>query len=516
MAANVVQALAAVLTLLVITRALWYLLWRPYAVARWFEQQGIRGPPYKFLVGSLPDCQRMLVAGRVKDLDTSSHDCITTVQPFFRKWASLYGKTFLYWLGPTPALCTTDIEIVKKVLSDRTDMFQKDYLNPSLEAILGNGVIFANGDDWKRRRKFIHPAFSQEKIKSMSAITLECTQQMMEQWRTQMQESNMQQAEIDMRYDSDDIAMRVIARVMLGKNYREAWEVFMAGREQLKLAAYAFADPPVPGFRYLPTRRNRRTWQLDKLVRSKITEIIKARLASSVYGDDLLGQMLWLQRSGAGANAETLSTEEMVGECRTFFMAGYETSANLITWAMFLLASHPRWQEMVRDEVVQEFPAHKPPLGDGLGKLKLLNMLLWETLRLYGPISFLQRKTASDTILTHVKVPKGTMITIPLVMLHRDKEVWGPDADEFNPMRFQNGFARAAKHSHALLAFSYGPRVCVGQNFAMVEVQIVIATMLKSFSFSLSPTYVHKPSNFVTLTPKYGLPLIVRNLQLTR
>ena len=82
----------------------------------------------------------------------------------------------------------------------------------------------------------------------MSAITLECTQQMMEQWHTQMQESNMQQAEIDMRYDSDDIAMRVIARVMLGKNYREAWEVYMAARDQLKLAAYAFADPPVPGF----------------------------------------------------------------------------------------------------------------------------------------------------------------------------------------------------------------------------------------------------------------------------
>ena len=142
-------------------------------------------------------------------------------------------------------------------------------------------------------------------------------------------------------------------------------------------------------------------------------------------------------------------------------------------------------------------------------------MLLLETLRLYGPIAFLQRKTASDTIITHVKVPKGTMITIPLVMLHQDKEVWGPDADEFNPMRFQNGFARAAKHSHALLAFSFGPRVCAGQNFAMVEVQIVIATIIKSFSFTLSPTYVHKPSNFITLMPKYGLPLIVRNLQLT-
>ncbi|KAM3393451.1 hypothetical protein ACQJBY_014253 [Aegilops geniculata] len=510
---NVVQALAAALMLLVITRALWYLLWRPYAVARWFGRQGIRGPPYKFLVGSLPECQKMIVAARAKGLDTSSHDCITTVQPFFRKWSSMYGKTFLYWLGPTPALCSTDLELVNKVLTDRTEMFRKDYSNPSLEAVLGNGVVFANGDDWKRRRKFIHPAFNQEKIKSMSAITLECTQQTMERWGALMQENNRQQAEIDMMHDSDEIAMSVIARVMLGKSYKEAWEVFIAGKEQLKLATYGFADPPVPGFRYLPTRRNRRTWHLDKLVKHKISQIIDARLASSVYEDDLLGQMLQLQLQ-ACSSAESLSTEEMVGECRTFFAAGYNTSASLITWAMFLLASYPRWQEMVREEVVREYPAHQLPLVDSPGKLKLLNMLLLETLRLYGPIAFLQRKTTSDTILAHVKVPKGTMITIPLVMLHRDKEIWGPDADEFNPMRFQNGLSRAAKHSRALLAFTCGPRVCAGQNFAMVEVQIVIATIIKSFSFTLSPTYMHKPTNFITLMPRYGLPLIVRNLQL--
>ncbi|KAM3213166.1 hypothetical protein ACQJBY_065900 [Aegilops geniculata] len=514
MGPNIGQALATVLTLLIATRALWRLIWRPYAVARWFGRQGIRGPPYKFLVGSLPEWQRLLAAGRATDLDTSSHDCITTVQPFFRKWASQYGKIFLYWLGPTPALCFTDTELVKKVLTDRTDMFQKDYLNPSLEAILGNGVVFANGDDWKRRRKFIHPAFNQEKIKSMSAIASECTQQKMERWCAQIEDSNSQQAEIDMRLDSDEIAMSVIGRVMLGKNYKEAWEVFIAGREQSKLAAYAFADPPVPGYRYLPTRRNRRMWQLEKLVRSRMSQIIEARLASSIYGDDLLGQMLQLQQT-CSRSAETLSTEEMVGECRTFLAAGYETSANLITWAMFLLASNPWWQEMVREEVVREYPAHQLPSAEAPGKLKLLNMFLLETLRLYGPVPFVQRKTALDTIVAHMKVPKGTMITIPLMMLHRDKEVWGPDADEFNPMRFQNGFSSATKKSPVLLAFSFGPRVCAGQNFAMVEMLIVIATMLKSFSFSLSPTYVHKPTASFILMPKYGLPLIVRNMQQT-
>lgn len=392
----------------------------------------------------------------------------------------------------------------------RTDVFQKDYLNPSLDSVFGNGVIFANGDDWKRRRKFVHPAFNQETIKSMSAIAWECMQQTMEWWCIQLQ--GQQQAEIDMRHDSDEIAMGVIARVMLGKDHEEAREVFVAGREQLKIATYASADPPLPGFRYLPTRRNRRMWQLDKLVTSKISPILKARLASSVYEDDLLGQMLQLQACRS-SGAETLSSQEMIGECRTLFAAGYETSASIITWAMFLLSSYPRWQEMVREEVVREYPAHQPPTVDALGKLKLLNMLLLETLRLYCPITFIQRKTSSDTILANIKVPKGTIMSIPLLMLHRDKEVWGPDAHEFNPMRFQSGVLRDTKLSRALLAFSYGPRVCAGQNFAMVEVQIVIATILRSFSFSLSPTYVHKPSNFVTLLPRYGLPLIVRNLQ---
>jgi PHYB activation tagged suppressor 1 len=123
------------------------------------------------------------------------------------------------------------------------------------------------------------------------------------------------------------------------------------------------------------------------------------------------------------------------------------------------------------------------------------------------------RKPASDTNLANIQVEKGTVILIPLAMMHRDKDVRGPDADEFNPMRFQNGTSRAAKYANSLLSFSYGPRACSGQNFAMIEVQTVIVMMLKRFSFTLSPKYIHKPTNFLTLTPRYGLPLIVRNLQ---
>ncbi|VAI52596.1 unnamed protein product [Triticum turgidum subsp. durum] len=144
--------------------------------------------------------------------------------------------------------------------------------------------------------------------------------------------------------------------------------------------------------------------------------------------------------------------------------------------------------------------------------LAQLHMVLLETSRLYPPVVYIQRKAASDTVLGGIKVPQGTIISIPIGMLHRDKEVWGPGADEFNPMRFEQGVTKAAKDSKALLTFSLGPRVCTGQNFGIVQVQVVMAMILSNFSISLSPEYVHKPKYLLSLTPRLGMPLILRNL----
>ncbi|KAL6878369.1 hypothetical protein ACP4OV_012539 [Aristida adscensionis] len=520
MGADVAWAALHLALLLSLPLALWHLLWRPRAIASSLARQGVRGPPYRFLAGSMPEAKRLVAAGRrgVPPLHAASHDIIPVLLPQFHRWVAEYGRTFLFWIGPIPAIFTLDLELIKQVLTDRTGMFPKDFMIPVLKNLFGNGVILINGDDWKRHRKVVLPAFNHDKLKSMSVVTAEVTGHMIQQWREQIKQTGAQTVEIDMIPAFCDLTEEIIGRVAFGMNRSqpEAKQVVSAMREMQKLGTAATIQAPI--LWYLPTRSNFRVRQLNRLLGTNIMSIMQARVAAKDakggdgYGDDLVGLLLDAWSSERPGNSETLSTQEVIDEFKTFFAAGQETTATLLVWAMFLLSVHPHWQEKVREEIFRECPDGELPNADVLGKLKLLHMVLLETSRLYPPIVYIQRRTGSNVVLAGISVPKGTVISIPIGMLHRDKEIWGPDADEFNPARFENGVSKAAKDPKALLSFSLGPRACTGQNFGIMEAQVVIAMILRKFSFSLSPKYVHKPKYLLSLTPKLGMPLIVSNL----
>jgi PHYB activation tagged suppressor 1 len=141
-----------------------------------------------------------------------------------------------------------------------------------------------------------------------------------------------------------------------------------------------------------------------------------------------------------------------------------------------------------------------------------MTMVLLETLRLYCPIIVMMRKPIADVKLGSLNLRKDNEIVIPVPILHRDKEVWGDRANEFDPRRFENGITKAAKIPHAHIGFSIGPRSCIGQNFAMLEAKSMLAIILQKFSFTLSPKYVHAPADRFSLQPKFGLPVILSPL----
>jgi len=492
--------------------ALAYLVWRPRAITRQLRAQGVGGPGYKFFAGNLAEIKQLRAETAGAALDVGSHDFVPMVQPHFRKWIPIHGRTFLYWFGARPNMCIADVNVVKQVLFDRNGLYPKNIGNPNIARLLGKGLVLTDGDDWKRHRKVVHPAFNMDKLKMMTVTMSDCAGSMMSEWKAKLAKGG--DVEIELSSQFEELTADVISHTAFGSSYTEGKRVFLAQRELQFLAFSTVFNVQIPGFRYLPTKKNLHISKLDKEVRTMLMNIIKSRLAAKDnmgYGNDLLGLMLEACTPEHG-DSPLLSMDEIIDECKTFFFAGHDTSSHLLTWTMFLLSTHPEWQGKLREEVLGEC-GNEVPTGDMLNKLKLVNMFLLETLRLYAPVSVIQRRTGLDLEVGGIKVPEGTVLTIPIATIHRDKEVWGEDADEFKPMRFENGVTMAAKHPNALLSFSSGPRSCIGQNFAMIEAKAVIAVILQRFSFSLSPKYVHAPMDVITLRPKFGLPMILKSLE---
>jgi len=229
--------------------------------------------------------------------------------------------------------------------------------------------------------------------------------------------------------------------------------------------------------------------------------------------DDLLGILLEsnskeIEESGVG-----LSIEEVIEECKFFYIAGSETTSNLIVWTMVCLSLHQEWQIQAREEVLQVM-GDKEVDFEGLKNLKILTMILNEVLRLYPPINMLTRETHKETKLGNMMIPSGVMLSLPTIHVHHDPKIWGDDVNEFKPERFSQGIINATKGkgSTPFFPFSNGPRVCVGQNLAMTEVKIAMTMILQRFSFELSPSYKHSPFNVITLPPQFGAQLILRKI----
>ncbi|CAN1133027.1 Cytochrome P450 709B2 [Linum perenne] len=497
------------------------LLWRPYVLTKHFENQGISGPPYHLLYGCLDEMKKLGREAKHMLLDNHSNDITPKIMPHYHKWFSKYGDTILYWYGVQPRITVMDPEIAKQILSNKFGFFVKSTYRPSI--VIGKGLVLLDGPVWARRRRVLNPAFSMDKLKAMINRMTSCTLEMAAEWEEQAAASkDGSSSEIRINSAFQKLTADIISHTSFGSSYLQGIQAFKALTHLQSRSAAILTNVFIPGTQYLPTRSNLEIWKLDRELNTSLRSIIENRLRSNSgkhgggYGDDLLGIMIEASEMADAGTKSILTTKlkmkEIMDECRTFFFAGHETTSNLLTWAIFLITTHHEWQQRLREEVVRECGMNIPD-ADSLPKLKLMNMVLLETLRLYSPAIEVVRMATVDMKLGKLDIPKGTSLSIPIIMIHRSKELWGEDSNEFKPMRFENGVSMAAKHPNAFLSFGMGPRVCIGQNFAMMEAKSVLALLLQRFSFTLSPEYKHAPANNLTLQPQYGLPVIVKPLQ---
>ncbi|KAK8521280.1 hypothetical protein V6N13_077400 [Hibiscus sabdariffa] len=488
----------------------------PIRAYRKIKKNGFVGPTPSFPMGNIREIKnnsKNYVDDSSLGSSGISHDIHSIVFPYFARWQKCYGKLFIYWLGTEPFLYVAEPEFLRKMSSE---VLGKNWGKPKVfkndrEPMFGLGLVMVEGDDWVRHRHVITPAFSPSNLKAMASLMVEPAKKMIDKWVTLI---DSDKPEIDVEREITTMAGEIIASMSFGLSYQNGSRVFEKLRAMQITLFNSNRYVGVPFSKWMCPKKTLEAKRLGKEIDQLLLSIIDARKScwdGSSPQKDLLGLLM----DGShvdGRAGKSLTTRELVDECKTFFFGGHETTALALTWTLLLLAMYPNWQNQLRDEVRQL-------IGDGeidfakLTDLKKMEWVMKEVLRLYSPAPNAQRQAREDIQVDDLVIPNGTNIWIDVVAMHHDPTIWGDDVNDFRPDRFKDDFLYGGcKHKMGFLPFGFGGRMCVGRNLTMMEYKVVLTLMLTRFSFSLSPSYRHSPSILLSLRPKYGLPLLVQPL----
>ncbi|KAH9608574.1 hypothetical protein KSS87_017247 [Heliosperma pusillum] len=506
---SIAISIACILVVTLSRSVLKWVWFNPKRMERILREQGFQGNPYRLLYGDSKDKARMTMEARLKPMSDLSNDHLPRTQPFYHHTLKNHGKRSFMWNGPIPMVNISEPEAMREILSKIYE-FQKPQTNPIL-SVVATGLIQLEGEMWAKHRKLVNPAFHMEKLKLMLPAFSASSDEMINTWEEMVSETGS--CEVDTWSHLHKLSANVISRAAFGSSYEEGKRIFELITEQLIVAVPIINQVYIPGWRFLPTKLNRRIMQLDREIKSLLKEIIKKREKAINAGakpkDDLLGILL---ESNANKNHKiSITIEEVIDECKIFFLAGQETTSTLLAWTLILLGKHQDWQQRAREEVLNAFGDNTPDF-QGLNQLKTVNMILQEVLRLYPPVQELSRTVCEDIKVGDIFLPAGVLVNLPLLHVQHDETIWGPDAKEFKPDRFSQGMSKATNGKMSFFSFGWGPRICIGSNFAMTEARLALVQILQRFSFEISPSYAHAPAAIATLQPQFGAPIILKRL----
>lgn len=392
---------------------------------------------------------------------------------------------------------------IRRVLFDNCENYQKDWLQRRvLSAGLIGGLLTAEGQNWRMQRRALAPLFARKTVMNFSTAMLDVANGLAE--RLALREGEV----VDIAVEATRVTLEVLERTIFSDGLGRA-------PEDIRLAMKGYfetigrIDPfdmlGVPDFVPRPGRRKLRP--MLRVFESAIDTIISARRERIAADPDGAPRdiLTFLLNAADPETGEALSEAEIRANILTFIAAGHETTANCISWSLFLLSQSGEWRERVQAEADREFGGAPDGLADRIVETRAV---IDEANRLYPPITAISRVALGRDELAGEPIKPGTMIVIAPYVLHRHRALW-KKPDNFNPNRFL-GDARETIDRFAYLPFGVGPRICIGATFALQEASIVIGTIMRHFTLELVPGFTPWPVQKVTLRPKSGLPMIVR------
>lgn len=419
---------------------------------------------------------------------------ILSAQPvrLYRAWMAEFRTPFFrsYLLNQP--------DLVRTVLKDRPGDFPKsDRVSEGLRPLLGNAVFVTNGATWQRQRRIIDPAFEGGRLRDSFGAMWDAGEAAAK--RLEGRVGTCVEIEEEASHAAADVIFRTLFSLPIEDRLaRETFDAFRAYQRSQPILNIA-ALVPLP--RWLPRLHRRETRKNARRIRDLITALVTTRAAQIADGSappDLATKIMTTPDPETG---ETFSTAEMVDQVAIFFLAGHETSASTLAWALYLVALFPEWQE----RLAQEATALRTPDFAVMAKLRLSRDVVRETLRLYPPVPMMVRENTCPERFRDRMIKRNSQLVLSPWHLHRHSRLWeAPDA--FDPDRWQTDNGRECQRD-AFIPFSAGPRVCPGAGFAMIEGPLLLSRILRDFRVSLTDDPPPVPVAHLTVRAKNGIRL---------
>ena len=408
-----------------------------------------------------PDRVSLLRYGRL------FRDDILSAQParLYRAWMAEFRTPFFH------SFMVNDPALLDLVLKGRPDDFPKsDRVREGLAPLLGRSVFVTNGAEWKRQRRIIDPAFGRGRLREAFPAMLDAAAACV---------ARLPEGEVEVEEAASHAAADVIFRTLFSVPIEDALAgaVFREFRRYQRTQPLLNAAALLPWPRWLPRPHRRATREAAAAIRAAIAALVDRRAAEIAAGtapDDLATKIMTFADPETG---HRFSRGEMVDQVAIFFLAGHETSASALAWALYLLATHPEAQARVAAEAARDWGAFA--FGD-LSRLPVARDVFRETLRLYPPVPMMVREATRPETLRGRAASPGAQVVLSPWHLHRHERLWA-DPDAFDPDRWSRPETKESERA-AYMPFSAGPRVCTGAGFAMAEGVLLLARVAGAFA----------------------------------
>jgi cytochrome P450 len=491
------------------------------------------GPPGQWLLGNLADFRRDMLG-------------------FFARCAHNYGDLVSVRLGPRKIHLAYHPDFVEQVLVTENRKFGKSYVFELLRPMLGNGLVNSEGQFWLRQRRLIQPAFNKSNVNSYSGTIIANTQRLLGEW------SNGHRTTL--HHEMSRLTLGIVGRALMDMDLADMInEIADPVESAMRDFSHRFEsawNPPV----WVPTPRNRRAKQNIIKLDAVVNRIIRERRAEGRDHGDLLSKLIAARDE---VDQTGMTDRQLRDEVMTLFLAGHETTANALVWTWYLLAQHPEVERKLLAEIATVVGDRWPDLAD-VPNLSYTEAVIKEAMRLFPPVYAFSRRVLADATIGGYNIPAGTAVLMSQWVIHRDAR-WFPQPERFLPERWLSDLplplgegrvsggdspwrGEGAAHSplfpggrgaggeeeitspgamptvqrghavesspnprptYAYFPFGGGPRVCIGNTFAMLELILVLAAIAPRFRFELVEPDKVRPWPSVTLRSNNGIPVVV-------